>query len=459
MIVDTDSDTIIAQCTPTGSGALALIRLSGNHAISIAHAIGKLASGYALNTVPSHTVHFGWIVDEHDMSIDQVMFIVMHGPKTFTGQDTVEITAHNNQFIVAAILHQAINHGARLAREGEFTKRAVLHGKIDLVQAEAVHELIHANTHYALKKSLAQLEGSLSHWATNIEKDLVRALALSEASFEFLDEEASFAPAICQIVEQTRINLMMIKKNFNHQQQIRQGMRITLIGSVNAGKSSLFNAMLNKERAIVTTIAGTTRDTIEAGLYKNDCYWTLIDTAGLRQTNDIIEQKGIERSHQEAAQADIIIVVVDQSRPMTLQERSAYQDIIMRYNHKIIVVYTKADMPPCPYEPLSELPILSVSTINRFNIDLLEQEIAKKIAILCAEADAPFLLNQRQFNLLLGLEKSLDSVMELVSQDTVAYEILSLHLKDAIGHISELTGKSIAQEAMNVVFREFCVGK
>ena len=220
----------------------------------------------------------------------------MRSPKTFTGQDTVEITCHNNQFIIEEIINLAIANGARLAQQGEFTKRAVFNGKIDLVQAEAINELIHAQTQLALKQSLAQLTGSFSHCLASLEKELLKALALSEASFEFLDEEMDFAPQIQALISSLQNTITGIKKTFNQQQQIRQGIRIAIIGSVNAGKSSLFNALLNQDRAIVSAIAGTTRDAIEAGVYTKGNYWTLVDTAGLRQTHDIIEQEGIKRS-------------------------------------------------------------------------------------------------------------------------------------------------------------------
>ena len=254
MILSHDDETIIAQCTPKGSGAIALLRISGIAAFELATKISKLPSGALLCALPSHTIHFGYVVDAAGNHIDQVMFLLMRGPKTFTGQDTVEITAHNNPFIVQDIIAQAIAHGARMAQEGEFTKRAVLNNKIDLIQAEAINELIHANTHMALKKSLAQLEGSFSHWITAIEKELIKALAYSESSFEFIDEEMSFGNDIKKMLGHTLATIASIKKTFDQQQHIRQGVRIAIIGSVNAGKSSLFNTLLNKERAIVTSI-------------------------------------------------------------------------------------------------------------------------------------------------------------------------------------------------------------
>jgi tRNA modification GTPase len=459
MILSHDDETIIALCSPHGSGALALLRISGKNALSIASKISTLASRVSILDVPSHTVHFGHVINNENERIDQVMFIVMHAPRTFTGQDTVEITSHNNPFIIESIIECAINAGARLSQEGEFSKRAVLNNKIDLVQAEAINELIHANTRMALKQSLAQLEGSFSSWIVGIEKELLKALAFSEASFEFLDEEMEFGSTIKQTIVGVLQTIATIKKAFDTQQQIRQGVRIALIGSVNAGKSSLFNALLNKQRAIVTNIAGTTRDVIEAGLYKNNSYWTLIDTAGLRTTDDCIEQEGIARSYNEAASADIIVLVVDATRSLTEQEHAIYENILAKHAHKIIVVHNKADMPQQVQNVLlSQKEAIAVSSTTRHNIDVLEKSIENKVAQLFEHADSPFLLNTRQSALILELENTLLRILPMLAQP-IQYELISYHLNDALAHLSQCTGKTISEQGMDAVFREFCVGK
>jgi tRNA modification GTPase len=453
MFLSHDEQTIIAQCTPRGSGAIALLRVCGINAIEIVDRISNLASGKKLVDLPTHTIHYGSIINQ-TTSIDNVLFLLMRGPKTFTGQDTIEITCHNNQFIIEEIISLAINTGARLSQEGEFSKRAVLNGKIDLVQAEAINELIHAQTQMALKQSLAQMDGSFSQWLTVLEKDLIKALALSEASFEFLDEEMEFAPQIQAIIASVTSNINSIKKTFNQQQHIRQGIRIAIIGSVNAGKSSLFNALLNQNRAIVNAQAGTTRDVIEAGLFKNGNYWTLVDTAGLRQTDDSIEQEGIRRSLEEAHKADIIILAYDSSREITQQETSVYEEIKHKYPNKMICVFTKAD---ASIHAVTEA--IFVSSKNKLNINILEQMIEQKIATLFASIESPFLLNQRQHNLLLALEHKLTDIISMLAQKPVAYELLSIHLNDAIAHLAELSGKAISEAGMDMIFREFCIGK
>lgn len=454
MFLSPDDETIIAQCSPQGKGAIALLRLSGINAFEVAAQIAQLASGKSILELPTHTIHYGSVKDKTGNILDHVMFLLMRGPKTFTGQDVVEITCHNNQFIIESIIVAAIESGARLAQEGEFSKRAVVNNKIDLLQAEAINELIHAQTQLALKKSLAQLNGSFSQVVTSLEKELLKALALCEASFEFLDEEMEFAPQISAIIAHAQKTITDIKKAYDQQSQIRQGIRIAIIGSVNAGKSSLFNALLGKDRAIVTPIAGTTRDSIEAGVYRNGNYWTFIDTAGLRSTDDFVEQEGIKRSFEEAHKADIVLLVYDSSRELLDQEKLVYEKIQNQYSQKIISVLNKSD--------ISNQAITSgicVSSKTKSNISTIETEIEQKIASLFLSLESPFLLNKRQYNLLLKLEIHLASIQEMLHNNKVHYELLSAHLNDANAQLSELSGKAISEAGMDMIFKEFCIGK
>jgi tRNA modification GTPase len=454
-MVHRDDEIIVAQCSPQGRGAIGLIRITGKNAVELVDSMSRLASGKRLQDCATHTIHYGTVRDVKNQDIDTVLFLLMRGPSTFTGQDTVEITCHNNQFIIQHIIMRALESGARSAQEGEFSRRSYLNGKVDLVQAEAINELINAHNQQALKRSLAQLKGSLSSWIESIVDRLVRCLALSEASFEFIDEDMEFGPQIKHAIEQCRADIKKISSTFDHQQQLRQGIKIALIGSVNAGKSSLFNALLKKDRAIVTPIAGTTRDVIESGLYVDGYYWTLVDTAGLRQTDDVIEQQGIERSMDEAANADIVLLVYDGSRVMTEQEKTVYDDLVSRYEHKLIIVHNKSDMSSQTiYSSHAEY----VSSKNPGSIEQLHEKIQSKSAQLLNQAESPFLLNQRQITLLRELETKLEAIVGMLD-GAVAYELLSYHLQEALSSLTELTGKTISEEGMDKVFREFCVGK
>jgi len=459
MLYSPFDEAIIAQCTPQASGAIALLRLSGSNAFAIADKISKLTGNKTISSLSTHTIHYGWIIDQHGNRVDQVLFFLMRAPASFTGDDTIEITCHNNPFIIQNIIQAAITAGARMAQEGEFSRRAVNNNKIDIIQAEAINDLIHANTQLTLKQSLSQLSGSLTQWVTSIEKQLIKALAFSNASFEFLDEEnIELSSHIKNIINELLATIGTLKNTFNQQQHIRSGIRIAIIGSVNAGKSSLFNALLNQDRSIVTNIAGTTRDVIEAGLYKNSNYWTLIDTAGLRTTNDIIEQIGITRSHEQAQKADIILLVFDGSQKLTSSEKVIYQELINNYTQKLIFIINKTDLPQEENSLVLNNRTYYSNDKDKKGIPLIEDAIQEKITILFNSIESPFLLNQRHYNNLICLEQKLIIIITMLTTQP-SYELISYHLNDALATLSELTGKTISEAGMDAVFREFCVGK
>lgn len=452
---DEDSQTIVAQCTPHGSGAIALIRASGSDVFSIMRALCVPSSGKSIEELPTHTVTYGSIISPTEQ-IDTVLFFLMRGPRTFTGQDTIEISCHNNPFIIQKIIHEAIAHGARLAREGEFSRRAVLNGKIDLIQAEAINEVIAAQTPEALKISLAQLQGSLSHTLHQIEQDLLKALAFCQASFEFIEEEnITFDEEIISLALSAFDTVKQLERSCSMQQQIRQGIRIALIGTVNAGKSSLFNTLLGKNRSIVTNIAGTTRDSIEAGLYQFGSFITLIDTAGLRRTDDIIEQMGIQRTKDEAHAADIILLIQDATAPLNDQEQTIYHELLQRYGPKIISVCTKSDALVTDH---SHVCILT-SSKTQTNIAALQAALEATIKQRLEMHNSPYLLTQRQQILIQELKQRLERLASSFDRPVLEYEIVAYELNDMLAHLRELTGKTISEEAMDAIFKTFCVGK
>lgn len=492
-----DQETIIAQCTPYGQGALALIRISGLNAIQLTANMAELSSHKSILDLPTHTIHHGTIVSLDKTIIDQVLFLLMHGPRTFTGQDTIEITCHNNPLIIEQIIERALILGARMATPGEFSKRSVLNNKISVLQAEAIHEVVTANTQAALKLSLAQLEGSISAWCIKLERELIRALALSEASFEFIDEEhLAFGSEIREIIIKVQQQIAHINIQGGTQKHIRDGIRIALIGATNAGKSSLFNALIGQNRSIVTNIPGTTRDTVEAGLYRNGAYWTLIDTAGFREiTNSIedsIEKEGIARSYSTAQNADLILLVIDLASPLPDDLITEYQQLLSTYSEKIIIVKSKSDLPQIdpslsllktgsfiltPELSKFSIPEVSISidtinsnsigtnTISTYNayahnksISCLDIAIQERIKALLNANSCPFLLNQRQLQSLIQLSQKLDFLI-LLLREPIQYELLSHHILDSLATISDLTGKSLSEKGLDAVFREFCVGK
>lgn len=448
------TDTIVAQCTPSGSGALALLRISGPQALAVASACASLSSQQVLSEVSSHTIHHGWIIDDTSEKIDEVLFLVMHAPRTFTGEQTVEITCHNNQFLIQTIIDRIIACGARPAMNGEFSKQAVENNKLDLLQAEAINDLIHAQSQQGLRQAFAQVQGTLSSWIHDIEKELIILIAVCEATFEFIEEELDLTDTILTRFDAILEKIKTVQHSFSHQNHLRSGIRIALIGTVNAGKSSLFNALIGKNRAIVTAIPGTTRDVIEAGFYHEGLYWTLIDTAGIRQTDDCIEQEGIEKSYQEAAQADIVLLVYDGSTPLTPEQKTIYQEVHTHYADHAFIIATKKDLPAqhsLTYD-------FTVSAQTQAGIQELKHALEEKIKSLMARNKCPFLLNKRHIASLDTLEKQLVTVRKQITNNP-DYELISYHLNDAIATLSELTGKTVSERSLDAVFKEFCVGK
>lgn len=458
-LVDSEREVIVAQCTPQGAGAIALLRLSGDGVFHLVDQAARLASGQKISDQKTHTIHFGWVVDAQGKQIDQVLFLVMKGPKTFTGQDVVEITCHNNQFLIEKIIDRMMACGARMAGKGEFTQRAVALGKIDLIQAEAIHDLIHAQTASSLEYSLGQLEGTLSSWILEIEISVLEIMAFCEGSFEFLDEEMEFGSDIALKMDRLLDKIKNLLKTFPKQQYIKEGIKIVLIGSVNAGKSSLFNCLLEKNRAIVTPIAGTTRDSIEAGVYREGEFLTFIDTAGIRETDDAIEQAGIDRSFQEAATADIILLIIDRSQFIDRDTLAEYEKILKNYTNKVILVYNKMEMTSV-IDPISfEGQVVSVSAQHQKNIDILYEEIFKKIQELKGSDAISCILNKRQYDLLSKFYSNLELIRPMLNAQRIDYELIVYRLQDALVVMAELTGKTISEAAFDKVFDTFCVGK
>ncbi len=451
------NNTIVAQATPVGPGAIALIRLSGKDAISIAENASQLLGGIVLSQKKSHTISYGAIVDSVGQKIDQVLFLLMRAPNSFTGEDVVEITCHNNQLIIHAIITRCIELGAQPAERGEFTRRAVEHGKISLLQAEAIQELISSQSTSSIQKSLAQLEGSLSAWIEKLEKNLLNARALCEASFEFLEEEYDPESDLQELLAETRFLLLEAHEQFSAQKQLKEGIRIALIGATNAGKSSLLNALCKQDRAIVTPIAGTTRDTIETTLYKNGIAWTLVDTAGLRNTQDPIEAAGIQRTYKEAQKADIILLLVDGTSKTTTNELSEYQSFLKEHQGKCIILQTKADLQK---NKVSALPIdLFVSSNQNLGLAELESKITEHLQNLLGQTELPFTLNQRHMHVLTQIQQIVEDVQGDLCAAQPSYELISLKLQDAIKACVQMSGKEYTAALLDTVFSQFCVGK
>jgi tRNA modification GTPase len=457
------TDYIVAQCTPHGKGAIALLRFTGSQIKKFLCNAVELKSNIQLSETKSHTIHFGTFYDPINKNpIDFVLFLVMDAPRTFTGEDTIEITCHNNPFIISEIIRVFCSLGGRIAKPGEFTRLAYENKKIDLLQAEAIHDLICAQNELETKAALSQLDGSLSKEINQIQDKIVRITAWAQANFEFLDEERDFTDSILKQVNEVIESINSLLKDFLESQKIKEGIQISLIGKTNVGKSSLFNTLLNKEKAIVTSIEGTTRDSLESSLYKNGLFYTLVDTAGIRESEDIIEREGIDRAKKKAQEADLILLIIDLESPLNQIDKDFYKNLYSIYKNKIILIGNKIDISTIEnkkfVKSLSPDHIF-ISAKYKTGITELFEKIDIQINYLSNKKKLPYLINIRHKSELDTLLNQLIIIKELISKPMIYYELVIAHLHESLIHLSGLTGKSITEETLDMVFKEFCVGK
>jgi tRNA modification GTPase len=451
---------IVALCTGSARAALALLRVCGVGAIALVEKCVRLPGQKILTAQASHTIHFAQIMDQ-DIVLDQVLLLLTKAPKTFTGQDTVEITCHGNPLLVEQIINLLVAGGARLAQPGEFSLRAVLNGKIDLLQAEAICELVSANTQLALTQSMRKLKSGLSHEIQQLETLIIGLIATLEASFEFLEEEerdVGFDQLITVALQKLLSQAAILETSCNNQSQISQGIKIALLGVPNAGKSTLFNRLVGHDRAIVNAQAGTTRDSIESLVMQQGQLWSLVDTAGIRQTSNAIEQEGVTRAFNEAALADVVLFLFDPSQELQPQ-LLLLQQLQVNFNEKIIVIATKKDMViPTKIDFNDAILQLQISAQTGEGIKKLQDLVSQKIQQLFASQASLFALNQRQRLLLQDFFTHLKLLHKKFKQQA-ASEILVFELREMLQNLANLLGRDLQDEVLSNVFSKFCIGK
>ena len=460
------NDIIVALATPIGAGAIALIRISGKNIRVFLSNNCRLYSSKKLEEVETHSINYGQFLSfDKKNVIDDVIFLVMDSPKTFTGEDVVEITCHNNIFIIQNIIEICCKLGARPAGKGEFTRRAFENKKIDIIQAEAINDLINSQSEAAARASLSQLRGSLSNEIFKIDEKISTIGAFCQASFEFVDEEINLKADMVLKIKNVINDILLILEKKEISDIVRSGIRISIIGSVNAGKSSLFNSLINKNRAIVTNIPGTTRDSIEYGFYRNGLYITFIDTAGIRQTEDVIEKEGIKKTYLEAEFSDILVFLFEEENFKNNDFMSVAIEIINKFSEKIIFALNKIDLIVDNFKFLEvnnqfkNENFIKISIKENKGIDLIFQEIDKKINIKTKNANLPYLINIRQFQILSYIKDQLTNILSLLAISEPYYEIIFQKICDIQANLNEVSGKSISERSINMVFKEFCVGK
>ncbi|WP_285121015.1 tRNA uridine-5-carboxymethylaminomethyl(34) synthesis GTPase MnmE [Lactococcus petauri] len=454
-MITKEFDTIAAISTPLGEGAIAIVRLSGSDAVSIAK---KVFQGKDLDKVASHTINYGHIFDEARL-VDEVMLSVMKAPKTFTREDLVEINTHGGIAVTQEILQLLLRSGARLAEPGEFTKRAFLNGRIDLAQAESVMDLIRAKTDQAANIAVKQLDGSLSNLINNIRQEILESLAQVEVNIdypEYDDVETMTSQMLLEKTAHFEQLLETLLATAKRGKILREGLRTAIIGRPNVGKSSLLNQLLREEKAIVTDIAGTTRDVITEFANIGGVPLELIDTAGIRETEDIVEKIGVERSQKALEEADLVLLVLDASSPLTPKDLELLE---LSSSTNRIVLLNKTDLPE--KIELEKLPkdFIRISALKNENLDAVEKQIrALFFSGEIETKDATTLSNARHIGL---VEQALDALKEANRGLAMGLpvDLIQVDVTRCWQLLGEITGEAAPDELITQLFSQFCLGK
>ncbi len=452
-------DTICALATAGGIGAIGVIRISGSNTLPLVNSIFK---GKNLEQADSHTLHFGKIIQD-DIVLDEVLASVFKNPKSYTGEDTIELSCHGSPYILQKILELLVQKGARLAKPGEFTLRAFLNKKLDLSQAEAVADLIAADSAASHQTAMQQMRGGYSQQIQNLREKLINFASLIELELDFAEEDVEFASKseLFQLVQNIHSLLQSLLQSFQYGNVLKNGVPTVIAGRPNAGKSTLLNALLKEERAIVSNIAGTTRDTIEESFVVDGVSFRLIDTAGIRHSNDTIESIGIERTFEAMQKATLILYIFDASQT-TPEELQVELSQIPNGNHLIIPIGNKIDLLATPnnlstYQPINDSEITYISSLNKHGIDQLIERLQNFIQTNKNGNDI-VVSNLRHFEALQQASNALEQVLQAINLQ-MSGELLSLDIRKAIFHLGEITGEITTEDLLGNIFSKFCIGK
>ena len=448
-------DTIAAIATAMSNSGIGIVRISGEESLNI---IQKVYKG---KTLKDHAIHYGYIVDG-DETIDEVLVMIMKGPHSFTGEDTVEINCHGGVYVVKRILETVIKAGARPAEPGEFTKRAFLNGKIDLSQAEAVIDVINSKNEYALKSSVSQLKGNVQKKIKEIREQIIYHTAFIETALD--DPEHISVDGYGETLRLTVNNLIceldVLLKSSDNGRIIKEGIKTVIVGKPNAGKSSLLNVLVGEERAIVTDIAGTTRDVLEEAINLNGVSLNIMDTAGIRNTEDIVEKIGVDKAKTHANEADLVVYVVDASREF---DQNDYDIIELIRDKKTIILLNKSDLATVitkdMVKSIIDKPIVSISAKEEQGIQEFE-EIIKKMFFHgeISFNDEVYITNMRHKAAIQDAYNSLQKVIVSIDND-MPEDFYSIDLLDAYESLGSITGETIGEDLVNEIFSKFCMGK
>jgi tRNA modification GTPase len=453
------NDTIVALSTPPGIGAIGVVRLSGDKAIDVVNAIFPDKD---LNKQPSHTLHVGYL-KSGDTIIDEVVISLYIAPRSYTGENVVEISCHGSPFIQQQVIDACIAGGARLARPGEFTQRAFLAGKLDLTQAEAVADLISSNSNASHKAAINNIRGGFSQALKNLREELLRFSALIELELDFSEEDVEFADrtALVNLVTQAISDTGKLLQSFQLGNVIKNGVSIAIIGKPNAGKSTLLNGLLNEDRAIVSDIPGTTRDTIEEVLNIDGILFRLIDTAGIRNhSDDLIEKVGIEKTLQRMQQADIVLYLFDVNE-MQPEELADITRNLDKQQLKYLLVANKvdvADEAAARKRFGHQAGILFISAKTALHLNVLKERLVDMIFQQEVSSESVIITNARHYHALSQVHTALQEVLSGLQQK-VTGDLLSLDIRRSLQYLGEITGEITNEDRLDYIFSKFCIGK
>ncbi|WP_274308661.1 tRNA uridine-5-carboxymethylaminomethyl(34) synthesis GTPase MnmE [Solibacillus daqui] len=458
-------DTIAAISTPMGEGAIAIVRLSGDEAVAIADKIFKSPNNKCLAEVPTHTIHYGHLVDpKTDEVVEEVMLSLMRGPKTFTREDVVEINCHGGIVSVNRVLQLVLRSGARLAEPGEFTKRAFLNGRIDLSQAEAVMDLIRAKTDRAMNVALNQMDGKLSRLITSLRQALIETLAQVEVNIdypEYDDVEEMTIPVLQEKCGWVRDEIIKLLKTSSQGKILREGLSTVILGRPNVGKSSLLNSLVQENKAIVTDIAGTTRDIIEEYVNVRGVPLRLVDTAGIRETEDIVERIGVERSREALKDADLILLVLNYGEELTAEDERLFETIQMM---DYIVVVNKTDIERKidlnrVHELAGKHRVVTTSLLKEEGVIELEEAIAALFFEGQVESqDLTYVSNARHIALLHQAQVVIEEALQ-AAESGVPVDMIQIDVTRTWEILGEIIGDTVQESLINQLFSQFCLGK
>lgn len=450
-------DTIVALATPHGIGAIGVIRLSGSKSIDI---VNRLFPSKDLQQQKSHTIHVGFLKDGEKI-LDEVVVSLFKNPKSYTGEDVIEISCHGSPFIQEQVINTIVKYGARLAKPGEFTQRAFLKGKLDLTQAEAVADLIASNTEASQRTALHNIRGGFSVVLKELREQLIQFSALIELELDFSQEDVEFADrtkfyALIHHAQKVTRDLL---QSFQLGNVIKNGVSVAIVGKPNAGKSTLLNTLLNENRAIVSEIAGTTRDTIEEIINIDGILFRLIDTAGIRESTDEIESIGVERSMEKMQIADLVLYLFDVNTETQAELETALLQVRSQ-NKNYIAVGNKVDLPgeQKAQQKFSGDAVLFIAAKSNKHINVLKERLADKVVQGTIHSENTIVTNARHFSALQEVEKSLNDIYTGL-ENNLPSDLLALDIRRCLHYLGEITGEISNEDRLDYIFSKFCIGK